>query len=371
MNLTMTWLPLSAAALLWAAPSQQQGLRPAEEPLAPLQDAAPEAFDAASVAAALRSGDLAERTRAYEAALDAALRDPAALEAVRAWAGGGAADIELAWTAKLLLRELARTPAPRTSPHGLNPDPWDTSWLDGFFGGDPFEDLRPLLKGPTGGWVPPFGGWSGGGSPFLTGPDTGRGESLRVESGPDGVRVEVEETRDGTSETKVHEAGSMEELLEAHPELRGRLGAGGERALAPLGGLPWLEGLLEGRRPSAGGALRPVRPSLDVLGVRMIEPGRRVTTYPGAAADEGLEVVDVLPGTLAAAIGVRPGDLVRRIAGETIRDAADVRRVLAGLSLAERIDVECLRPDGEVCVRSWIPEGDARQDGEPGAAPVF
>jgi len=69
------------------------------------------------------------------------------------------------------------------------------------------------------------------------------------------------------------------------------------------------------------------------------------------------------------------GDLVRRIAGETIRDAADVRRVLAGLSLAERIDVECLRPDGEVRVRSWIPEGDAgedaRQDGEPGAAPVF
>lgn len=358
----MTWLSLSAAALLWAAPTQQQGLRPVEAPMAPAeddapQDDAPETFDAAALARDLRSSDLAARTRAYEAALEAARRDDGALQTLRAWAADAAGDLELAWTAQLLLRELARTPAPRTSPHGLNLDPWDTSWIEELLEGDLFEGAWSTTppRWPWGGALP-RGDWPfAGGGPLPQG-GTSQAESLRIEMGPEGVRVEVEETRDGTAETKVYEAESMEALLEAHPELRGRVGAGGQRALAPLGGMPSLEDLFEGRWPGAGGALRPVRPSLEVLGVRMLEPARRGNAYPGVPADEGLEVVEVLPGTLAAAVGVERGDLVRRIAGETIRSAADVRRALAGLDLEQRIDVECVRPDGEVRVRSWMPE---------------
>lgn len=48
-------------------------------------------------------------------------------------------------------------------------------------------------------------------------------KSIKIQSTPDGVRVEVEEGKDGDKDRKVYEAPDMETLLEKHPELKDKL----------------------------------------------------------------------------------------------------------------------------------------------------
>lgn len=347
MNPMTNWLSLTALALLGAAPLQQQGLRPAEAPMQASDDGAPLALDAGEVARALRSADLGERRRAYEATLEAARRDPVIRERVEAWAADAAGDTELAWTAQLLLRELEAAPPRLPSPFGHGVDPFHPRWMRELLERDPFEGLD--LPGWPGGALPP-----GATAPLAPGASS-QGQTLRMQTGPDGVRVEVEETRDGRTEAKVYEAESLEALLEAHPELRGRIGGGSDPLRLPEVRMPSLEDLLDGVGLAPPGGLRPVVPSLARLGIRMLEPAMRTTVFEGVPANEGLEVVEVVPGSLAAAVGVVPGELVRSLGGETIRSASDVRRILAGLSLDRRIEVECVQPDGSVRVRSWEP----------------
>jgi|GEM_PF-3537247 len=369
MKITTTLTAVAALGLIGAASPLQKTL----SPLTGQEEASRADFDAAHWAGALGQADLKARLAAYEELVERAGRDQAAYEEVRKWAESGD-DPELAWTAQLMLRELHADPfaglrrgQPFRSPLGRTPfgpsgqDPFDFSELDQLL-----DDLRSR---------DPFG-WRGGALPDLEslfGEDwkgqelSIESESFSLESGPDGLRVEIEEEVDGERQTKTYEAESLEALLEAQPELRDRIGARGFDHDGPRG-RPWRPFESTGPRRPRGDAglrsLRPLPPSLDRLGIQMLPPAERRFTYTGVPANLGLEVVAVLPGSLADRVGVLPGELVVSIAGEPIRSAADVQRVLAGLSLEQRIEVECVRPDGRRRVRSWGPKPVASEEKE-------
>jgi hypothetical protein len=356
MNLTTTLTSLGAVSLLWAGPFQEP-LKPIETPLSAGRAVAD--FDAAAWAQALRAPQLAQRKANHEELLLAAKNSAEVLQQLRAWAADES-DVDLAFTAHLMLRELEggrRAGALGGTGFGIplrgTFGPFDDGAFERFF-----DDLRRY---------DPFG--PGGRSPFQLdldafGPGSSQQSSgLSLELGPDGVKVRIEETVDGKSETKTYEAESLEALLEAHPELEGRIGKAQAqvdprwpfRARPGDGNLGPRRRLDDPRRGPRG--LRPIEPSLERLGIQMLPPAERQRSYARIPEDVGLEVVEVVPGSLADLIGIRPGELVTSIAGREIKSAEDVRAALATCSLERRIDVECVTPDGNVRVRSWKPAG--------------
>lgn len=60
-------------------------------------------------------------------------------------------------------------------------------------------------------------------------------------------------------------------------------------------------------------------------------------------ASRGLLVLRVLPGTPAASLGLRPGDVVVRAAGEPVRDALDLRSALVKVAPADSVGVVWVR----------------------------
>lgn len=383
MNSTFTLTTLTAATLFVAAPFQES-LQPAETPMdvgAAEQDLDADA-DADAWALALRSEELSERKASYEALLEAAWGDRAIREQLRTWAADEG-QVELAWTAHLMLRELDAAPSSAPRPFGRSPfgggfqlhapsidDEELNSLFDELRRLDPFQGLHEDLRRR--------------GQPFQLDLDAfGPGLSMQssgtsLEIGPDGVKLRVEETVDGQTETKTYEAESIEALLEAHPELEGKIGTSPGAPLPTWPRHAW-PGPSPFSPPSQGGAqpfggraldgrlfgprsLRPVEPSLDRLGIQMLPPEARQGSFPAVADDLGLEVVQVLPGTLAASVGIQPGELVISIDGNPIRSADDVRSALSRCSLDATIEIECVGADGKLRVRSWQPpqEGGAR-----------
>jgi len=223
--------------------------------------------------------DLDVREEAFDAAVDEAARSAEARAALHA-ISEDAGDPDLAFTARLALREANRrrtdpgpdvNPGPDVSPGAaLDPfgsiqkrmdglmrsDPFLNDFFDDFFSGDPFsgdpffgrssgrlfgarpdislfgrsgdpfeemrqrteeirrqfENLRSEAGGPA--------GPGSGGSPLRS---YSSSSSMSIENTPAGVRVEItEDTGDGPN-TRVYEAPSMEALLEANPELKGRV----------------------------------------------------------------------------------------------------------------------------------------------------
>lgn len=359
MNLTTTLTALSALVVLGTAAPQQKTLQPLTQ--APLSGGVQEEFDAAEWATRLGDKDLGQRMAAYDELSRRAAHDPRAYEQVRAWAAH-TANTELSWTSQLLLRELDSDPFTslrRGRPFG--------SGL--FGGGDPFERMQEwmdqLHHGGSFGLRQP-------GQPFgspIPGLSLGPGGSMQSKSfgmqlGPDGVSVEVEEYVNGEKRTRTYEAESLEALLEAHPDLEGKIGGGGTfswggadrgRTYQPFGG-----SALDPDGEDQGGLrrLQPLRPSLDRLGVRMMLPANRTQEYAGVADDTGLQVMDVLPGSLADFVGIQDGDLVIEIEGQAIRSAEDVQAALSKASLDERIEVLCVTPDGKRRVRAWEPAAE-------------
>lgn len=60
-------------------------------------------------------------------------------------------------------------------------------------------------------------------------------------------------------------------------------------------------------------------------------------------ADSGLLVLRVLPGTPAGSLGLRPGDVVVRAAGESVRDAVDLRSALMQVAPSDSVTVVWIR----------------------------
>ena len=308
----------------------------------------------------LAGGDLDARLDVFDELVATARRQPGLKALVEAWARE---DGELGWTARLALRELEQAavgPTPDREP-GLRHaprDPFGDDAFEHFF--DPFAFGHPLGGSPTADLLrdmeerlgamlatPGFGGGLGGSS-----------QSFRMESGPNGVRVEVEEQDGNGTDRRTYEAGSLEELYEQHPELRGRLNA------APLepGLHTGFRDLYERLRERRG--VLPLRAGdvpTDRLGILMRAPGGWSAEIPGLEPGVGLYVERVYPGTLAAELGLRPGDVLTHLDGRALSSADDVKRALAERQAGDRLTATLVDPNGKGRELVHLPAADLRQ----------
>jgi PDZ domain-containing protein len=358
MNTLGSWIfPLAvvAAGLTLAANAQTDAsgtLRPVEgapelDEVVPLQTA----FDAAHWKAELTQDDFAERYRAMRALTDEARTDPDARAALEEWSKG--ADPCLSWTAYLALADLQSDPrGMRITPFGqgrhggpLAIDPLDDFFGRGgfdqrFFRTDPFaiSDLMREMQESL---------------DRLPQDARQRSHGLSIESGPDGVKVERRRLVDGDETVETFEAESMERLLELHPELQDEL------RLQPLtGGPDEMRSLLDQLRVELDlppSALTPGEVRTDVLGVMMREADAWRGRVDGLEPGTGLYVENVLPGTIAEAVGLRAGDIVAKLNGRELRTSADVREVLDARAEDGELEVEWFDRRGAPQRRTWKP----------------
>jgi hypothetical protein len=291
-------------------------------------------FDRAAWRAKLEADDLDARERGFDALVELARRDDEARRALEEWAREGSG--ELAWTSRLALRSVE---AARSGARGRNADPFPrrSFGADAFpdlerrmqelherFGGmdSLFQDLQrqmeqmriaPPARNPGGAWVWPHQGQR---------LELRSGSGFSMRSGPDGVKVEITEEENGETRTKTYEAESIEELLDAHPELKDRIHTGGHGSF-------FLDG---GDADPFSTQARPLLPQASqkgLLGIHYEDVGEKEAEDLGLDSDQGLRVTSVLPGSLAVRLGIRPGDVVTEIDGRAISSAEDIKAALA------------------------------------------
>jgi hypothetical protein len=324
-----------------------------------------EEFDAATWAARLQDADLGVREQHFDQLVRRARHDAAAREWLRREVAEGAVP-ELAWTARLALRELDRSGVGRR----LH---WTFGQRDGDAPGHAWlrtrprvlhEKLEELLPG-LGIEVAP-----GDAGPLVWAfPDLPEGsvrssqKGIQIERGAFGVRVQVTtQEEDGESTTRTFEAPTMEALLEANPDLAKELGKG-ELGLdqglrielggpgAGLFGQDWQRFFVEPGlelRPEGntlrfhfeGDQHRPVK--TDILGVRVEALRAEDAAELGLAAGTGLYVHHALPGTIAQLLGLSGGDVLLSLNGRELRQVQDITSVMDQ------------RPEGGALVARWV-----------------
>jgi hypothetical protein len=298
----------------------------------------------------LTDADLDRREQAFSDAVQAAARDERVRGALEEFARDERASGELAWTARLALREVERS---SISPfHGLGgpsfprlglgwpPDlePWIDDWMRRF----------ERLDAP---WIDPNAPGAQTGTQF---------ERFELEVGPDGVKCTVKKTVDGVETSETYTSDSIEELLEAHPELADRVQVGGHlgNAFRLRGGAldlfdwPWSQGRGGAPwTPRDGGAVRT-----DVLGVvvRPLESAR--ASELGLDAGVGLVVERVEPGTIARSLRIERGHVLVELNGRALRGRDDITEALRARAQEGAVEVVLFDRWGQRRERSWKPD---------------
>ena len=295
--------------------------------------------------------------------------------AVRAWSQEPGS--EIAWTARLILREVQRERQRyRAATSGSAKPRWPQGEI-------------PLASGTPGRGNPEVGGVEA----------QAESRSFHLEIGPQGARVEVRvqqqtlggngagESREasstngaasvnGATVTEVFEAPTMGLLLEQHPELAQQLS---QARVLPQSGL-FKSRRNDGSGDSGGlGALvAPLAPEklgppakrrlpttqwfdaeaggirTDVLGVLVKE----VETDKGARR---LLVDRVYAGTIAEVVELRRGDYLVEINGAALKQLDDVTRVLEGRAEDDSLRIRLERGDSQQ-VLTWKPAPRAQDD---------
>lgn len=345
-----TWMALAAVPLLlptWpSAPMQKGQDSPKKTGLVRVvpNDAADEQgpFDREEWRTKLTQPDLAAREGAFERLAEIARRDEAARETIEQWSREER-DSALAWTSRLLLRESDRSP--RRTPRAWRFDPDDLGAFGSAFDLDEFqgrfEDLDSMLFDLR----HDFGGLleASPGTPGVHGRSSAR--SFSLESGPDGVKCKITEKVDGRDETREYEAKSMEELLQAHPALRGQIGTGPQIHLQLQ---PRIAPFTPFRSAPRAGEMRT-----DRLGIYCspVPEGRA-----GIDAGRGLLVTSTEDGSLARLLGIQAGDVVVEVNGTPIVATGDVRKVLSERASGAGISVVVVDEHGERRTLTWKPK---------------
>ena len=312
----------------------------------------------------LNDPDLDARERTYAQVVKRARLDPFARAFLEKLALD-TRDRELAWTARLALRELGPAAFPLD---GISPD------LFALDAGVQRMLSEVLGEVPELGFVLP----ERGRMRILTGPQGAPGsKGVVVQQGPDSARITVTEKVDGERKERVYEGESLDAILKANPSLaeevnltadaipkgfemrlevkpergawRGLLTpfAYGERGPSAPSEGQWfnaeeVEGLLAPNRRSA--LLRT-----DVLGVRVRPTNAAERQRLGI--EGGLTVVHCEPGTIAHRMGIAVGDVLMCLSGDPLSHPEEI---------TERM--ESRGPGGEVAV-SWIDDLGQRQRG--------
>lgn len=351
----------------------QSGLRrvPAAEVDAPAADAvAPSSdFDAAAWTERLSAAELDERERAFDELLQLARRDAA----VRAWLEQRARESgELAWTSRMALRALP----PAHAPFGMGRM-------------DAMDDLRARIEqlqqrleqlgGPGTQAMPrafrfsiPPQAFAPGAAPRGSAPQAGTSsrESIELQSGPDGCVLKITRGEGQDERVEEYQADSLDELLEAHPELRAQLGQQGWPLALELEGLEDLRAL---RGFGSGGAIQRVLPSgplgwswqgtpgaaaqmrTDLLGVWIdpLDAERRAQLE--LPEGRGLLVARVEPFTLASLLGIAAGDVLVELNGRAIASRDDVSAALAAREPQGELRATWFDSMNQKRTRTWRP----------------
>ena len=213
---------------------------------------------------------------------------------------------------------------------------------------------------------------------------------MKMSVTPDGVRVEVEtQDKDGKADKKVYEAEDMESFKAKYPEVAKRFGIGGfSLGGFSLGGpdvrifrnLPdqdfgrrIREQMQEHQRrqrelmeqlrgwklhgQDLGGFGDPrvgrlfswrdeapaVSPAGERLGVYAVDAPAAVSEFLGLEAGQGLQVEEVIDGSLADTLGIQKGDIVFRIGDRKIFAVEDVRKALRSIQAGDTVVVQVNR----------------------------
>ena len=279
-------------------------------------------------------------------------------------------DPEVRWRARRVLRALddsgpklqrPEPPAPTDAPRPDAPDQ-DRRRLPRFDGLRQFQDLEQQMEELQRRMEEFHGGFPGGFPGIVPFDGRGTSSSTRIEMGPKGVRVEVEEPKEGGgTETKTYEAEDLDSLRSQYPEVAKQFFLDGRGFGLPgfgRDGFPGLDKLEPAPlRPFIGRGGDPfVVPSPTVnqppaegerLGVYVGELEDAVRRFLDIEGDLGLLVESIETGSLAAKLGIRPKDVVLRIGDRPIRDAGDVRAALGAIEEGSEVRVAINRR-GEV-----------------------
>ena len=363
-------LPLVAGPALFGQQQSQQGASKSRLARVERHDNDDDAFDRDAWKKKLSDANLDQRERAVDELARLARQDADARSALEQWSKDEK-ERDLAWTSRMLLREVGK-------------NPWWTKHPQAFGGGNGFgndfdfdefakrfDDLDSMFGDLRSQW--------GDMLKTLPAPSAGAtssSRSLSLNVGPDGVTCEVTEKVDGKDEKHTYTAKTMDELLEAHPELRDSLG---DTHIQFWSGIPQRGGLQMFPRGSNGIAPRARaftaprelstnrEPPTDRLGVMC-------QTLDGERADQlgiehgvGLAVAQVQPDTIASQLGIREGDVVVELNGTTIHGTDDVKKVLTERAADADVSVVVVGANGHKRTLTWKPNAAAKPEGKSGS----
>lgn len=352
------WLVVAALPLLAIPLAQAQGSERKAEvradgsngrltrvaPRGEAQDDA-ERFDREGWKKKLSADNLQDREDAFDRLVEIASRNADAREALETWSKDEA-DAGLAWTSRLILRDVGQRPR-RWLTSGSGPG-WGLFGkeldLDGF--AQRFDDLDSMFGDLRTQWDEMLNGLP---NPSAGGQGMQSSESLSLQSGPDGVSCKVTEKVDGEEQTTEYKAKTIEELLDAHPELRQKIGGSGSlfwthpntpnrmRILRPRGlpetarpGIVHIDPHASAPGPDSQDSVpgNAADPRTDRLGIFCAPLEESEAAELGLESGVGLRVEDTQPGTIARILGLRSGDVVIEINGTAIHSADDVKEAL-------------------------------------------
>lgn len=293
----------------------------------PQEPAAKTQFDEVAWRARLTQADLAERERALDEVAELARRDQAVRKALADWAKDGK-NPDLAWTSRLALREVdnARMRVRQRDRFAQRADLRDDFEL--LFAH--IEDLQSQMDRVFAGENEP------GAEP---GAHHAQSELVELQLDANGVRCRVVKEVDGKRDEQEYRAATLGELLAMHPELRQHIRS---RVAEPFG----LERFW-------GPFLRT--PRTDMLGVEVGSPTAELVQALALEAGHGLLVQRTLRGSIAEAMGIRPGDVLIKLNDVAIRSAEDVAKVLQGRAKNADIVAVVGDKDGKKRTLSWKP----------------
>jgi len=340
----MKWISISGACAVFALAGSAVLAQQPEQPLLRVPDRGERPltrWDPSGWERDLLASDLDQREANFDRLVREATQNPDLRETLRLWSSDTRRP-DLAWSARLALRELRlrQTQSPfggsLSAPgFGQQRDPMAL-----------FDELQRELDSMLGNRSTPGPGGSG---------SDARSKQFRFESGPNGVRVHLDQDVNGERTTQTFEAATLDELLEAHPELREHF------QNAPHLGTPFakdpgprIRSLLEGLRPDRRLQKQPAGSlPTHVLGVLM-------RPYDGPANQgvpegTGMIIDRIVPGTIAQVLGLRRGDVLLSVNGTPIANGADVSSVLERRLAHENIVVTLIDGRGERQTKTWTP----------------
>jgi len=311
-------------------------------------------FDRASWQERLKTQDLDQREQSYRELLQRARIDPVArafLEDLAHDPQGG----ELAWTARLALRELGRAHSPFQS--WLGSDPLGRgSMLDQMLQDLMSQDESALSLRHRLAPRPPASDSSA--------------RRVEVHQTDQGARVDIVETVDGQEQRRTYEGDSLDQILAQNPDLEKDLRGVGIQAAGPLdlrldlgvmGASPFAADPFSGRMLDPGTYGLDLRPQVRSLPLRTDKLGvivRKLTPQRATELglkDQGLYVERTYPETYAQLLGVGTGDILLALNGTPLREIDDIDTVIGARAKDQELVVTWLDELGQRQRKTWRP----------------